>query len=888
MIKSHTCFISDVLFSQAGNNDMSILSSTQCIFEVNEGYTLDTYGPNSIISINNTYSTSSGAVVSGDSIYTDLTMTGDIIKSNTANAGIIKAWHLKNVYISDTKFINNTSKSPTIYISNSVENFTCMNCQFRQNVMEFEGILSISSADHVTLNQLHVTNNNVTIGTMIMIKKSINTTLLSSFFQDNLCSKLPCALSVQKSNNVEINHLFLINDIPTTNTVCQSDDDQGALDIAGGSIAFENVHFEGVPGHLYKGVSVNSLFLKDVSYECPESYIHRTEVTNTNPVSLQLSPYHLENDTTLALECIQCPEHYYRLAIPSLTLMEISDLYDQNTDGICYKCPSGGICDGRSVVAYPNYWGFVDEGRLKFVFCSEGFCCKLGVCITYNGCNEGREGDLCTSCKSGFQLSIVSNNCIPKEQCAEGWLYGIMAISGLAYVGFLVAKVEVMNILHQLYFITMKCKGQMKAWKNRKGTSKYISNVRPHVIGLDYQDPAEIYSQGTVSLENSELSQENNNVSEWRVPFDHIEIFHIIVFHLQDASLFQIRFPGMQKSAVQLEEFKERLISIVKLNSLTFWNQFTCFPSGWNQLNKILFESSIILVMICILLLSIMFIKVLTIQPNVNNKLMSSACRVFLLTFLFSSQRLCSYALTFISCEDLGPARYLFIDTTIECYQPWQILVFGYIGLFILPFWLVLLLGPGLLEYGDISVRSFLLGLMFPGPFVLYYIWLIYKAKRKPLIQSCHQQTSAAMLNEVWSSFNPFPSSNYLCWGGIVELRRLTLVFCATLISSHIDRLMCMIVVVILAFAVHVRYHPYSDRTANTCGNISLCAMIMVGMVNVWSAAIGNSGGNFDYSNQTGQAMFTIENILVDVFPVSVVVFCVGYFLYVNLSNKQT
>ncbi len=376
-------------------------------------------------------------------------------------------------------------------------------------------------------------------------------------------------------------------------------------------------------------------------------------------------------------------------------------------------------------------------------------------------------------------------------------MYGIMTISGLIYVGFLVAKVEVMNILHQIYLIALKCKGQLKAQINRKRTAKFTSNIKPQGTELNYQDQAETSSKGTVSLEESELSQEENNVNEWRVPFDHIEIFHVLVFHLQDASLFQIRFPGMQSSAFQLEEFKENLISIVRLNSLTFWNQFTCFPSGWTQLNKILFESSIILVMICILLLCIMVIKVLRLRHKTQNRLMSSACRVYLLTFLFSSQRLTSYALKFISCEDLGTARYLFIDTTIECYQLWQILMFVYISLFILPFWLVLFLGPGLLEYGKISIRSFLLGLMFPGPFVIYYIWLIYKAQRMPLIQSCHQQTTIAMLNEVWSSFTQFPSSNYLCWGGIVELRRLALVFCATLIGSHLGRLICMNFVVI-------------------------------------------------------------------------------------------
>ncbi len=869
---------------------MDFLSSTRCIFEENDGDLFVLVGPNGFTSENNTYKRNRGSLLAARSIHRNVIIVGDVVRDNIG--ATLEVDDLKNFDLSDVQFMNNTSEGPTIYIKNSVKHFTCIRCQFTQNVMDIFGIISISNAEQVLLNELLVENNNVNIGSMIMIKDSINTTVLSSLFQDNLCSELPCALSAEKSDNVKINDLLFINALQSTSITTQSEDYRGILDIDAKNIAFENVLFERIPGYVYQGVTEERLFLKNVSYECPESYIYRSEVTNMNPVSTQLSPHYLENYTTLALQCMQCPENYYRFALPSLTFMEISELFDQNADGECYKCPSGGICNGHSVVSYPNYWGFVDKGRLKFVFCSEGFCCQLGACITYNGCNEGREGDLCTSCQSDFQLSIVSNNCIQKEQCAEGWLYGIMAVSGLVYVGFLLAKVEVINVLHQIYFAAMKCKRQMIAQINKKRTSKYAITVRPQGIELDFQDPADNSSQGPVSIGKSEIPFSPDvpeDFNEWRVPFDHTEIFHILVFHLQDASLFQIRFPGMLTSALKLEKFKEKLISIVRLNSLTFWNQFTCFPSGWTELNKILFETSIILVMIFILFFSIALMKVLRIQPYIKSRLMSSACRVFLLTFLFSSQRLSSYALNFIVCEDLGPARYLFLDTTIECYQSRQILVFWYIGLFILPFWLVLFLGPGLLEYGKINVRSFILGLMFPGPFVIYYIWLVVKAKRRDPLQTCHQLTKTAVVNEVWSSFAPFPSSNYLCWGGIVELRRLALVFCATLISLHMYRLICMIVVVILAFAVHVRYHPYSDRIANTCANMSLCAMILVGMVNVWPAASDDTGGSFSYgdADEIGKVLVTVENILVDLWPASVVVFCIGYFLYVNLSNKQ-
>ncbi len=97
-----------------------------------------------------------------------------------------------------------------------------------------------------------------------------------------------------------------------------------------------------------------------------------------------------------------------------------------------------------------------------------------------------------------------------------------------------------------------------------------------------------------------------------------------------------------------------------------------------------------------------------------------------------------------------------------------------------------------------------------------------------------------------------------------------------------------MIIVILLALIVHVRFHPYSDRTANACANLSLCTLVIVGIVNICSAAVDYSGGNFQYGDapKIGQTLVTLENILVDVFPISVVIFCVGYFLYVNLSNK--
>ena len=639
---------------------MNSLSSTRCIYEENSagssGGVFQIDGPHNFYSEHNVYlrnKAATGSVLGAGSIYINIVITGDSIQSNTANAATFYAGDLSTVYISDTEFLNNTSEGPSVYISNSVKSLSCTKCLFWQNVAEADGVLSISRAEHVTLSYLQVTQNTATRGSMIMVKKSTNTTLFSCYFKDNYCSDISCALSVKESDNVKVEDFLLVNALSVRNAISQSESKQSAVEIDARNIAIENVYVTGVTGYVYKGISILSLFFKNVSYECPKSHVHNSNITNTNLQSIKNYPNDLENNTALTLQCLLCSENYYRFGLRSLTFMYLGDLYHPNANGECYKCPTGGICDGQNVVSYPNYYGFLYRDRLKFVFCSDEFCCQPGYCSTYNGCNEGREGNLCTSCKSGFQLGIVRNTCLLKEKCAEGWLYGIMVISGFVYVGFLVAKVDIMNILQQIHLIVLKCKERIKAYRGNKRSAK-IKKVS--IIG--FKNATE--SQVTVN-------EAVHDGWEWQVPFDHIEIFHILVFHLQDASLFQIRFPGMQNSAVQLGEFKEKLISIVRLNSLTFWNNFTCFPSGWTQLNKILFESSIISVMICILLLCIMLIKILRKQPNIKNRLMSSACRVFLLTFLFSSQRLCSYALNFITCEDLGPARYLFIDTTIEC-----------------------------------------------------------------------------------------------------------------------------------------------------------------------------------------------------------------------------
>ena len=876
--------VAGAIYSHATDvSTQNILSSRRCIYERNTGqsdggvFRLD--GPHLFHSENNTYTQNSadtGSVIQADSENVGLHMVidGDTISSNKRNVGIFYFGKISTAYINDTDFINNTSDQPTVYMATSVERFICTKCIFMHNSAESEGILNINGAQYIFLHSLSIENNTVDFGTMIKIRKSTNATVTMSHLQDNFCSNEPCFLSIEETVHINIEKCSFINGLNLEHTSLLKGIKQGGVEIRAGNIALKDLVFTAIPGYSYRGTSSGNLNLKNVSYNCPKGYTHRVKVTNTNLNSLHLSQYDLQNETILGLECMQCDVNHYRIGLSSLVFNKISDLNNPDANGICYKCPSGGFCSGTNVIAYPNYWGFVHKERLHFVFCPSDFCCRPGSCISYNGCNQGREGRLCTSCKEGFQLSIVSDQCIVQEKCQrEGWIYATIILTGLLNLGFLVIKVEIFNVAQQIHSKIIDCYASSKL-------QKFASNLKMKSNNGSFEIDLKTH------FENDNITLDKNG---WIIPFDQVEIFHILVYHFQDTSLFQIKLPDMPHSSLKLDQYKEKVLSLVGLDLIYFADQYACFPTGWTQLNKLLTKTAIIPFMILIMLLSMSIIRITRLKSGLQNRVMSSAYTVFLLIVLFSSQRLSTYALTLINCKWLGIGNYLYIDTTVRCYQPWQIFDYCYIGLFILPFWLTVFLGPGLLAHGKITVRAFLFGLLFPTPFVLYSILLIWKERKKDVHVSCNDITTSAVLNEVWDSFNPFPSSQYLCWGGIVEIRRLSLVFCATLIASSIVSTLCMITVVLLAFAIHVRFHPYADWVANSCANISLGAQVLVGIINFGWAIFQYSGSNFDYGDLEiiGQNLITLENVLIQLFPLGAIVFCIGYFFYANFGQKN-
>ena len=98
-----------------------------------------------------------------------------------------------------------------------------------------------------------------------------------------------------------------------------------------------------------------------------------------------------------------------------------------------------------------------------------------------------------------------------------------------------------------------------------------------------------------------------------------------------------------------------------------------------------------------------------------------------------------------------------------------------------------------------------------------------------------------------------------------------------------------MVIVVFLAVVVHVKFHPYVDPVANACANVSLCTTVMVGLLNFGWAIFLYFGADINYGDTmlVAEVLITLENVLIQLFPAGVIVFCVGYFFYVNLGRSH-
>ena len=117
-------------------------------------------------------------------------------------------------------------------------------------------------------------------------------------------------------------------------------------------------------------------------------------------------------------QCLPYPQNLFSLAYGQAILLNSSSSKTGNIK--CNPCPNGGDCSGE-IKAKANFWGYKsgnqDADTIKFSPCPRDYCCQGENCLTFNSCNENREGILCGQCREGYAQGQSTAKCIKIQKC---------------------------------------------------------------------------------------------------------------------------------------------------------------------------------------------------------------------------------------------------------------------------------------------------------------------------------------------------------------------------------------------------------------------------------------------------------------------------------------
>ena len=367
-------------------------------------------------------------------------------------------------------------------------------------------------------------------------------------------------------------------------------------------------------------------------------------------------------------------------------------LVEENIFPYCHPCPVGADCSrSTNVKALPNYWGYVNNNTVKMNRCPNGYCCQdNNACKTLDSCNRHRSGVLCGSCEKNWTESLFSEKCISKEGCNSRLIIGLYILVVIGYsfglITFNTLKDQFLKFLKLLY--------------------KKIQN--------------KIFKKNS-SHKCKEKDSENIEKEEGD---DTMKYIQILLYYVQDASLFKITLPSDGQShdgvIIKIVKFSPDIIS-----DLYTYMSNICFETGSTPGMKILFKSMLGPCIMTFLLLLYCIQAIMAKYIFAHSKFWKSfkVClvRAFLLSVLFSYQQLLIAAFILIQCIEIFGNMVLFVQAEIQCLTMWQQVLQVFLYLNILPTFLVLSHASFYVAENKMSSGIFILTCLFPIPTIIIY-----------------------------------------------------------------------------------------------------------------------------------------------------------------------
>ena len=210
----------------------------------------------------------------------------------------------------------------------------------------------------------------------------------------------------------------------------------------------------------------------------------------------------------------------------------------------------------------------------------------------------------------------------------------------------------------------------------------------------------------------------------------------IMLYYVQDATLFKIHLPNAKQQGenflVKILQFSPEILTVYyKVSDL-------CFTKNTTAVMKVflssMFGPRIILFLSLVYIVHWMISRCLLKAPTPSETLKSRLTQAFLLTVLFSFQKIIKGAFSLIQCVDIDNNKALYIQGDIQCYNWWQTVIEVQIYFSILPVLITLTIFPFWVKEKEMSVRMLILACLLPIPVLVYLIIVAIVKARKNYI----------------------------------------------------------------------------------------------------------------------------------------------------------
>ena len=668
-----------------------------------------------------------------------------------------------------------------------------------------------------------------------------------------------------------------------------------------------------------------SMAVYEITILCPVG--HRLRVVNTSAygvtpnIGLRRS-YMLDQ---LSYFCESCPRHKYSTdrgylrykldhgVYEYFTLMINGENPNTKFDGTyeyfditCHDCPYGGQCD-KFIRSLPNFWGYRHNQGIEFQLCPKGYCCSSRECDSFDRCAVDRTDRLCSKCRPGYSEALFSPLCVPNEDCGPFWLWPFSFSLGLLYMLFLLFQKDIRDFIFSVpsHIGTLRQKSPTR--KNRKeerdGGEKILLNGKPDEDNnCDMDTQMESLMETAVVIkqpDSSDTSQPNNTNTEPApapapTPTDYgATILIILLYYFQDALLFNVKTTDSGGDNKRRAQLKTVLLGLFKFRlEVAHFVDNVCLLPDMPPWVKVMVKTVMVPYVLLLFIMLFIVYKLIYLCRHRNDgpdapadPFPAKLATGFMLCLLFTYQRLAATAFTLLNCVPIGNDSVLFIDGSLVCYQYWQYGVMAYAFCCIVPFCMVLTLGPGLLKEGLVSLPTFFCACIFPLPFVIYWVILRLVRRNKPIKELDNLSDETASVCKVLQG--PFTNINTrfigpTCWAGVLILRRLVLVLIYTFVNNSLIRVLAMLFFSFLVLLNHVHVQPYKDAPGNVAGSLSVAAMMVVGGINLVRAGFEAAEYTPQGPNRTlMRVMQETENVLMLWFPL-----CIMCIVFLALGVK--